>query len=63
MHMITGWFQLLYKNSLIKNKNAVVEIIQEYVMEDKNQFNRKPKIIKYDRGAEYIRPMTRDFFR
>lgn len=47
----------------IKHKNEVNEKLMQFVERMKTQLNRKPKIIRSDRGGEYMNDVTQSFLK
>lgn len=44
----------IYHTYFMEHKSEVTEKIQDYVRSMKNKFGKIPKIIKSDRGREYV---------
>lgn len=52
-----------YAVQFMKQKSDVTEKIQNYIRNIKNKFNKIPKVIKLDRGKEYVNTKLKNFLR
>lgn len=53
-------FTIIY---LLREKSEVEEKLREYVLMVSNKFSRKPKVMRSDRGGEYIGQKVTSFFK